>query len=133
MQDDDCEKITRLGDSRKRARSAGTGTMGTERCNICCVSAGEGMSSMASSMNVAVDTLANAMREVTTTLRPAEVDVGPPRRAGADANPNIMVAIALIESNKGLLDNEFMLRYCRNVRPTWVKFDSKDTKESVVF
>ena len=27
-----------------------------------------------------------------------------------------------------------MLRYCRNVRPTWVKFDSKDTKESgVVF
>ena len=27
-----------------------------------------------------------------------------------------------------------VLRYCRNVRPTWVKFDSKDTKESdVVF
>ena len=27
-----------------------------------------------------------------------------------------------------------LLRYCRNVRPTWVKFDSKDTKESdVVF
>ena len=23
-----------------------------------------------------------------------------------------------------------MLRYCRNVRPTWVRFDSKDTKES---
>ena len=23
-----------------------------------------------------------------------------------------------------------MLRYCRNVRPTWVKFNSKDTKES---
>ena len=23
-----------------------------------------------------------------------------------------------------------MLRYCRNVHPTWVKFDSKDTKES---
>ena len=23
-----------------------------------------------------------------------------------------------------------LLRYCRNVRPTWVKFDSKDTKES---
>ena len=22
-----------------------------------------------------------------------------------------------------------VLRYCRNVRPTWVKFDSKDTKE----
>ena len=28
----------------------------------------------------------------------------------------------------------FLLRYCRNVRPTWVKFNSKDTKESgVVF
>ena len=27
-----------------------------------------------------------------------------------------------------------MLCYCRNVRPTWVKFNSKDTKESgVVF
>ena len=25
-----------------------------------------------------------------------------------------------------------VLRYCRNVRPTWVKFDSKDTKESGV-
>ena len=23
-----------------------------------------------------------------------------------------------------------MLCYCRNVHPTWVKFDSKDTKES---
>ena len=23
-----------------------------------------------------------------------------------------------------------VLHYCRNVRPTWVKFDSKDTKES---
>ena len=29
---------------------------------------------------------------------------------------------------------EQLLRYCRNVRPTWVKFNSKDTKESgVVF
>ena len=25
-----------------------------------------------------------------------------------------------------------LLRYCRNVRPTWVKFNSKDTKESGV-
>ena len=24
----------------------------------------------------------------------------------------------------------YLLRYCRNVHPTWVKFDSKDTKES---
>ena len=118
MQDDDCEKITRLGDSRKRARSAGTGTTGAERCNVCRVSAGEGMSSMASSMNVATDTLANAMREVATTLRPAEVDVGPPRQAGADANPNVTVAIALIESNEGLSDNEFSdAAQCITVNP----------------
>ena len=26
--------------------------------------------------------------------------------------------------------NGWVLRYCRNVRPTWVKFNSKDTKES---
>ena len=26
--------------------------------------------------------------------------------------------------------SDVLLRYCRNVRPTWVKFDSKDTKES---
>ena len=26
-----------------------------------------------------------------------------------------------------------VLRYCRNVRPTWVKFNSKDTKESERF
>ena len=25
---------------------------------------------------------------------------------------------------------DLVLRYCRNVRPTWVKFNSKDTKES---
>ena len=25
-----------------------------------------------------------------------------------------------------------LLRYCRNIRPTWVKFNSKDTKESGV-
>ena len=32
------------------------------------------------------------------------------------------------------LATHMVLRYCRNVRPTWVKFDSKDTKESgVVF
>ena len=27
-------------------------------------------------------------------------------------------------------DPSALLRYCRNVRPTWVKFNSKDTKES---
>ena len=118
MQDDDCEKITRLGDSRKRTRSAGTGTTGAERRNVRHVSAGEGMSLMASSMNVAADTLANAMREVATTLQPAEVDVGPPRQAGADANPNVTVAIALIESNKGLSDNEFSdAAQCITVNP----------------
>ena len=29
-----------------------------------------------------------------------------------------------------LLPRVPVLRYCRNVRPTWVKFNSKDTKES---
>ena len=33
-----------------------------------------------------------------------------------------------IEKRVGLVS--IVLRYCRNVRPTWVKFDSKDTKES---
>ena len=33
-----------------------------------------------------------------------------------------------------LAKDDNLLRYCRNVRPTWVKFNSKDTKESgVVF
>ena len=27
-------------------------------------------------------------------------------------------------------NDDMVLRYCRNVRPTRVKFDSKDTKES---
>ena len=27
-------------------------------------------------------------------------------------------------------DGGTLLRYCRNVHPTWVKFNSKDTKES---
>ena len=57
----------------KCARSAGTGTMGAEYHNVCHVSAGKGMSSMASSMNIATDMLANAMCKVPTTLRPAEV------------------------------------------------------------
>ena len=35
----------------------------------------------------------------------------------------------LIHSITVLLTSS-MLRYCRNVRPTWVKFNSKDTKES---
>lgn len=73
---------------------------------------------MASSMNVAADTLANAMREVATTLRPAEVAVGP-RHTGVDANPNVTVAIALIESNEGLSDNEFSdVAQCITVNPT---------------
>ena len=36
-----------------------------------------------------------------------------------------------LECNKQLAKIEaWVLRYCRNVRPTWVKFNSKDTKES---
>ena len=69
--------MARLGDTRKCARSAGTGTTGAERRNVRRVSAGEGMSSMANSMNTAADTLANAMREVATTLRPTDVTINP--------------------------------------------------------
>ena len=30
----------------------------------------------------------------------------------------------------GISSAIILLRYCRNIRPMWVKFDSKDTKES---
>ena len=104
---------------RKRARSAGTGTTGAERRNVRRVSAGEGMSSMASSMNIAADTLANAMREVATTLRPADVAIATPQHANTAANPNVTTAIALIESNKGLSNNEFSdVAQCITVNPT---------------
>jgi hypothetical protein len=46
-----------------------------EECNIHHVSTGEGMLSMASLMNTAIDTLANAMHKVATTLCLTEVAV----------------------------------------------------------
>ena len=80
---------------------------------------GEGMSSMASSMNIAVDMLANAMHEVATTLRPTDVAVATPQHTNAAANPNVMTAIALIESDKGLSDNKFSdIMQCITVNPT---------------
>ena len=98
---------------------AGTGTTGAEHRNIRQVSAGEGMSSMASSMNIAADTLANAMCEVATTLHPADVAVATPQHTNAAANPNVMTAIALIKSNEGLSDNEFSdITQCITVNPT---------------
>ena len=99
--------MARLGDTRKRARSAGTGTTGAERRNVRCVSTGEGMSSMANSMNTAADTLANAMREVATTLCPTDVTVNPTQHATFDTNTNVPAAIALIEENKDLSNDEF--------------------------
>ena len=95
-----------MGDSRKRMRNAGAGTTGVERCNVRHVSAGEGMSSMADSMNTAADTLANAMRKVTTTLRLADVAIAPSCTI-VDANTNVPTAIGLIERNEDLSDNEF--------------------------
>ena len=74
--------------------------------------------------------------------------------SSCDCNPAIMVRestgyveammmgsawvsmIASFHPNFGsnVASHGYLLRYCRNVRPTWVKFDSKDTKESgVVF
>ena len=38
--------------------------------------------------------------------------------------------LGVVTLTPSLLYYARMLRYCRNVRPTWVKFDSKDTKES---
>jgi hypothetical protein len=69
-------------------------------------------------MNVAADTLANAMHEVATTLCPAKVAIGP-WHTGINTNPNVTVAIALIESNKGLSDNKFSdVAQCITVNPT---------------
>ena len=99
--------MARLGDTRKCTRSAGTGTTGAERCNVRRISAGKGMSSMANSMNTAADTLANAMRKVTTTLRPTDVTVNPTQHATFDANTNVPAAIALIEENEDLSNDEF--------------------------
>ena len=59
---------------------------------------------MASSMNTATDTLADAMRKAATTLRPAHATSRP---AIADGSTSVPFAIALIESNEGLSDNEF--------------------------
>jgi hypothetical protein len=74
---------------------------------MCRISVGKGMSSMASSMNTAVDTLANAMCQIATTLCPAKVAIAPPQHTSANTNPNVTIAIAFIESNEGLSDNEF--------------------------
>jgi hypothetical protein len=77
-----------------------------------CILVGEGMSLMASSMSTAVDMLANAMCQIATTLCPAKVAITPPQHTSANTNPNITVAIAFIESNKGLLDNELSDAEC---------------------
>ena len=95
-----------MGNSHKHMRNAGAGTTGAERCNVRHVSAGEGMSSMADSMNTTADTLANAMREVATTLHLANVAIAPSRTI-VDANTNVPTAIGLIKQNEDLSDNEF--------------------------
>ena len=48
-------------------------------------------------------------------------------------------ALSIMENRVGVLASfgylgrgGALLRYCRNVRPTWVRFNSKDTKESEV-
>ena len=103
----------------KCARSTETGTTGAEHHSIHQVSMGEGMSSMASSMNIATDTLANAMSEVAMTLRPADVAIATPQHTNAAANPNITTAIALIKSDEGLSNNEFSdIAQCITVNPT---------------
>jgi hypothetical protein len=51
-------------------------------------------------MNTAADTLANAMREAATAIRPAP-------STSIDRANSVPVAIALIEENEGLSDTEF--------------------------
>ena len=109
VQDDDAEKATakteKLGKTHKRTRSAGAATIVlAERHNSHRVSAGEGMNLMATSMDSVRKTLADAMREVATTMRPANVNS---RHGTANVNPDIHVTIALIESNEELSENEF--------------------------
>ena len=104
LQDSDDDKAVILAKNCKRAWSAGTSTTGVEHRNVRRISAGEGMSSMAMSMNTAADTLANAMCEAATTLRPA---LSTPQPTNVEGSANISIAIALIESNEGLSDNEF--------------------------
>ena len=89
---------------------------------------------MASSMNIATDTLANAMCKIPTTLQPAEVA---PWHTGANTNPNIMVAIALIESNEGLSNNEFSnVTQCITVNPTiatvYVSMNNRSTQSRYI-
>ena len=74
---------------------------------------------MASLMNIAVDMLANAMCEVATTLHPTDVAVATPQHTNTTANPNVTTAIALIESDEGLSDNEFSdVMQCITINPT---------------
>ena len=47
--------------------------------------------------------------------------------AGASA---IVIPHVVIVTAMSTLNSALMLRYCRNIHPTWVKFNSKDTKES---
>lgn len=93
-------------ESRKRGRSAGTATTGSERRNVRRVSAGEGMSSMATSMNTAATTLANAMTMAASTVLPAPIASAQP--AGAIGNGNLPVAIALIQANEGFSDDDIV-------------------------
>jgi hypothetical protein len=105
-QDNSLEKAVKLADTQKHTRSAGTGTMGVEHCNICCISVGEGMSLMANLMNSTADTLANTMHKVAMTLCLAEVAVTP-WHVSAETNPNIPIAIEFIKSYEGLSDDKF--------------------------
>ena len=76
------------------------GSTGIKRRNVRRISAGEGMSTMATSVNSAANTLANAVREAAATVRPTT-------SSSIDGNGSVPIAIALIEANEGLSDNEF--------------------------
>ena len=48
------------------------------------------------------------------------------KKASSSSNETVLLEKICGVSGKVAM----LLRYCRNVHPTWVKFNSKDTKES---
>ena len=74
----------------------------------------------------------NSWKNKATGQSPFEILMGySPRAEIFDVTSSIpTVALRLRDWKKVREDTQRLLRYCRNVRPMWVKFNSKDTKES---
>ena len=57
---------------------------------------------------------------------------GPEQPQALSQSSGLPPSVSLPTTFRFLRRDTIMLRYCRNVHPTWVKFNSKDTKESGV-